>query len=504
MHIDEITRWVKAEAAQGPPAGDPAEPDASRWPRQAALDVRDRYHVCELLGLENDVLVTTAYRCLLHREPDPAAGDSLQKLADGELSPVAFLGGLRFSAEGRRVGVTVRGLVPRLIYRRLQDLPVIGYLVGLAVTLLRLPSIRRDIARELDALKAGLAAKADHAALDRKAGHADLDSKADRSEVLSGQQTLHQALVELRREHEADRAVLADKVDRTELEQKADRSELLAYQAAVRYAELYFHEVSREIRDLLHMLENQLPAAAASEPVNARLAALDAARYDKLYLNFEALYRGTPQAVSASLGAYAGLLEPLRETPAPCPALDLGCGRGEMLHCLQQLGFAATGVDLNQLAVRSCREEGLQAVHADVLNFLAEVAAGSVKVITCLHLAEHLSADQLFRLLAGIERALAPGGMLLLETPNPRNLLVGAGDFYRDFTHNRPLFPDTLRFLLDDFGYVDTGIFFFADDKDAGRRLVPAAEVRFDELNDYLKVSRDYAVVGFKGVRREA
>jgi O-antigen chain-terminating methyltransferase len=39
-----------------------------------------------------------------------------------------------------------------------------------------------------------------------------------------------------------------------------------------------------------------------------------------------------------------------------------------------------------------------------------------------------------------------PGGLLILETPNPENLVVGACTFWYDPTHIRPLPPAMMRF----------------------------------------------------------
>ena len=185
------------------------------------------------------------------------------------------------------------------------------------------------------------------------------------------------------------------KADRAELEMKADRAELdgkptvpnwtgkptgaksSAYREAVRYAELYFHGVNEQLQTLLLALKNQLPAAAATAgPVATQVATLSAGGYDKLYLDFESLYRGTRQQVADALTAYADLLAPPGGSSAPPPdAIDLGCGRGEMVRYLGQLGYAATGVDLNRVAVESCLAEGLRAVPADALSYLEESRA---------------------------------------------------------------------------------------------------------------------------------
>jgi O-antigen chain-terminating methyltransferase len=482
MQIDDIIRRVKAEAGAVSPAAAARQPGELHARPAPGLELKSCYHVRELLAIDGDALVAAVYRCLLRREPDPAAAGYRQRLASGTLSPIGLIGRVRFSAEGRRAGVTVDGLVPRLVYSSLKKIPLFGYLLDVAVTVLRLPTVRRDLLTDLQLLRTELSLLREDLSL--KAERLELERKADRSDVLV----------------KADRAELERKADRAELERKADRSEVLAYRDAVRYAELYFHRVNEQLQALLGELKDQLPAAfAQGKPAQELVLSLAAGEYDKLYLDFESLFRGSQQQVSEGLAVYADLLVPCGDSPGtPQRALDLGCGRGEMLHCLHRLGYAATGVDLNRLAVASCLDQGLQAVCADALSYLEEVEPGSLAVITSLHMIEHLSYPQLLRLLQAALPALAPGGMLLLETPNPRNLLVGAGDFYRDFTHVKPLFPDTLGFLLDYCGYAPATVYFFADAAGGGRRLVPAAEVRFDELSDYLQVSRDYAVAGYK------
>ena len=44
-------------------------------------------------------------------------------------------------------------------------------------------------------------------------------------------------------------------------------------------------------------------------------------------------------------------------------------------------------------------------------------------------------------------RALRPGGLLLVECPNPESLRVGAGLFWVDPTHRLPVHPDALAFV---------------------------------------------------------
>ena len=68
-----------------------------------------------------------------------------------------------------------------------------------------------------------------------------------------------------------------------------------------------------------------------------------------------------------------------------------------------------------------------------------------------------LGATEQITFVEQCRRALAPE-MLLIETPNPANVLVGAATFYLDPTHQRPLPSAYLEFLVHDRGFVDVEV----------------------------------------------
>jgi hypothetical protein len=49
---------------------------------------------------------------------------------------------------------------------------------------------------------------------------------------------------------------------------------------------------------------------------------------------------------------------------------------------------------------------------------------------------------------------LQPGGLLIMETPNPENLVVGANTFYLDPSHERPIPPPLLAFAAEHAGFA--------------------------------------------------
>jgi O-antigen chain-terminating methyltransferase len=72
--------------------------------------------------------------------------------------------------------------------------------------------------------------------------------------------------------------------------------------------------------------------------------------------------------------------------------------------------------------------------------------------------AEHLPIEALVELIDLSIRALQPGGLLILETPNPDSLVVGASTFYIDPGHVRPLNPRFLAFLVGARGLADVEV----------------------------------------------
>jgi O-antigen chain-terminating methyltransferase len=441
------------------------------------------YHIHEFVALAPEELVTNAYKCLLKREPDPAANQYVSRLESGEISTVRFLAALRLSPEGKEQKVRINGLYLRLFYHYIQRIPVLGRVADTVVALIGLAGIKKhliELSHQQHTIIAILESKAERHELESKAERHELESKAERHEL----------------ESKAERHELESKAERHELESKAERHELQAYAQGVHYAERYLHHINQELKNLLEEIAN--PDTKDKQTIISGLNKIRSSCFDKLYLDFEYRYRGTPSQVLKSLHPYAQLISEKVDS-LDAKALDLGCGRGEMVQFLQKKGFDATGVDLNALAVEEAAAQNLDAVQADALEYLQGMEGDSVSLVSALHLVEHLPHADLLELLQQILRVLAPGGMILLETPNPRNLLVGSGEFYRDFTHNRPIFPDTLGFILDYFGYAEVQVYYFtASDTTNERELQKAQEHKFDNLNDYIDISRDYVVVGQK------
>ena len=219
---------------------------------------------------------------------------------------------------------------------------------------------------------------------------------------------------------------------------------------------------------------------------------------DAFYLAFENEFRGSRDDIQQRLRAYLPFLHAAELSGKRGAILDLGCGRGEWMELLQTSGFEQVhGIDLNSSMVEQCAARGLSVTRVDAIEHLRWLADASVEAVTSFHLIEHLPFRVLMQFLREIERVLRPGGLTILETPNPRNILVGASDFFRDMTHNHPIHPDTISFALAALGFADVRCYFLQDGP-AGRVAIPHEEFQFPDLQSYVDVPRDFAVIARK------
>jgi O-antigen chain-terminating methyltransferase len=203
--------------------------------------------------------------------------------------------------------------------------------------------------------------------------------------------------------------------------------------------------LSEKLRRLIEEPERrQLSPGLERQPI-----ASDVHLLDKFFALFDEEFRGNRTAIKERLKPYLELLQGLDQARV----VDIGSGRGEWLELLQEHGFQATGVDLNGVLVKACRERGLDVVEEDLFRYLSAQQDGSLGVLSAFHVVEHLSIEELVSFLNEAMRVLKPGGALMLETPNPQNVLVGSCNFYFDPTHRNPLPSEVLQLLVETRGF---------------------------------------------------
>ena len=151
---------------------------------------------------------------------------------------------------------------------------------------------------------------------------------------------------------------------------------------------------------------------------------------DEYYIDLEDLFRGSEKDIKQRLEPYIPIIEGNGLLPRDKPAIDLGCGRGEWLDLLASRSFETIGVDLNPEFLSECKKRGHAMHDRDALDYLVSCEDESSSIVSAFHLIEHLPNRVLVDLIRQALRVLAPGGMLIFESPNPRNIAVSADTFY--------------------------------------------------------------------------
>ena len=119
------------------------------------------------------------------------------------------------------------------------------------------------------------------------------------------------------------------------------------------------------------------------------------------------------------------------------PVLDVGCGTGGKMRLLRDLGFTdLTGVDINEYSVKKARQSGFSAFSVE--EFEAEYKERSFGLIVLSHVIEHFCPKNLPIFLDKWLTWLGDDGVVLIATPLP------GPDFYKDFDHFKPYFPEGL------------------------------------------------------------
>lgn len=215
---------------------------------------------------------------------------------------------------------------------------------------------------------------------------------------------------------------------------------------------------------------------------------------DGLYVQLMHDLRGTTDLVRDRLRVHLDRISEAGAGSPGAPILDVACGRGEWLELLQERGWHARGLDSNPVLVARCKALGLDVDEGDAIEALRLQEDESLGAVTAFHLVEHLPFAAMVALIDESVRALRPGGVLILETPDPDNLLVGSASFWLDPTHHHPVPRALLELVLEARGLTVLEVVGLHPLEEWERPDATSPPV----LDRYLYGPQDYAIVARK------
>lgn len=216
---------------------------------------------------------------------------------------------------------------------------------------------------------------------------------------------------------------------------------------------------------------------------------------DAFYVAFEEKFRGSYEDVTNRFKIHLPLIEEAKIGTIQSPILDIGCGRGEWIDLLQKSGYVAKGLDINTITIEECRAKGLDVTALDAITYLKSLQDKSIGALTGFHIIEHLPFETLIKLFDEAVRVLIPGGLVIFETPNPQNVIVGSNTFYLDPTHRNPLPSPMIKFMAESQGLDRVRIIDLHPYPENFRLTGSDVAERFSDL---FYGPQDYAVIGYK------
>lgn len=220
---------------------------------------------------------------------------------------------------------------------------------------------------------------------------------------------------------------------------------------------------------------------------------------DWRYASFENRFRGPQAKVKDQLESYASLF------PVGGKVLDLGCGRGEMVEILRARGVEALGIDLNEEMIALCRERGLPCERGDLIEKLTACEDNSLAGIFSSQVIEHLPPSVLELMIDLCYLKLAPSGVLVLETINPTSVFALVQVYFLDPSHQKPIHPQSLKFLLESAGFKKVEIRYAAPLTEERLKEIPTVDEKtmilnenLDKLNNFLFGPVNYAAIAWK------
>lgn len=141
--------------------------------------------------------------------------------------------------------------------------------------------------------------------------------------------------------------------------------------------------------------------------------------------------------------------------------LDLGCGMGQFLYFCQAEGYRnCVGVDASWENIAHIKKMGFlhagggagKVYHASILEFLLDKKE-HYDVIVLNDVMEHMTKEEIFKVMDAVGNALKRGGRFLAKTPNMANPFVACVGRYIDITHETGFTEVSMKQVLKAAGF---------------------------------------------------
>jgi hypothetical protein len=413
-YLQQVRGEIRVQAAALPQRPLLARPTPVAQVRADSGDTIERDRLVYPIGALTDAhyleFVQCAFRAILKRDPDPAEAQVQLGLLAAGRTKAEVLGNLRWSPEGRRIGVRISGLWPRYALAKAVRVPVLGYALQWGATLAGLPLLARHqrAVETLFAASAHAATTASRALGSRMDDLANTDSQLRRRlddlhavtlELDTARTALHTSVSELE-------AALSGRIEglHTAIDAQTSRLDELSF-LRERVDELSF--LRQRVYAINHWSHSLSQAFAQIEQVADQRETERGAVAARAALAVVAADTTRNARNLAWANAFAARM------PAHARVLALACA-GDWLALLAARGFDVTAAEPNAVLAEAARTDGITVEPASALDILRRVADMSLDGLSMLAFPVLARRASSVEWLVQARRALRDGGGLLL------------------------------------------------------------------------------------------
>jgi len=212
---------------------------------------------------------------------------------------------------------------------------------------------------------------------------------------------------------------------------------------------------------------------------------LDEAGLTALYdRNYYVFHERHADAFKRVVALYQRTITSLLSFAPERKVLEVGCARGHTLALMRGLGWETTGIELSPFAAASAQQIFDLTVHQGTLeDFVAKRPGVSYPVVFSTDVIEHVPDPRGF--LAALSKAVRPGGLLLLSTPNgnAEGIQRFGGQWlgYNNF-HIWIFSRDTLARMLIEAGFEVVSAYSYCNGSPLSHPARSGAQKAFDRL----------------------
>lgn len=218
------------------------------------------------------------------------------------------------------------------------------------------------------------------------------------------------------------------------------------------------------------------------------------------YSDFEQRFRGEKKKVKEKLKKYLPIF--LNSDNI----IDIGCGRGEFVELLLEQGKIIEGIDISESMLKKAEAKGIKCCKKmDAVKFLKQKQNESTGGIFSSQVIEHFLPEYLREVVLESFRILKKNSPIVLETINPTSIFGLANIYFLDITHQKPLHPEYMRYLVESAGFSEVKISYSEELKNEKleeinpkNQIAREFNTNIDKLNKILFSSPVYAVIGIK------